>query len=260
MRSLWWLAFALIACGDVQKVPDAAIPDAFEPDAPPNALMCGTGEMACNGSCANVMTSDLYCGNCNTQCSPTQGCLNGTCVDKASRCTSIRLWDPAAPDGVYYNPNTGVNMYCDFTAGITYDDITMYRFDVTPATGYTIVRSTDFANASFAKAFIGLYNKQKGIRSFATYTSGNCCFSTTGGLDHHFAGAYIYPGIGTMVACGPPEGYIGGRFYTLAKFNQANADETLPDNYFTVNPPTEVALCSEAQNPAWWMKRRFTLN
>src|SRR6185503_2981426 len=121
MRS-FVVAVALLACacGDVLKIPDAAVIDARSPDAP-KEVSCGTGEMVCNGSCANLMTSELYCGNCTTQCSPTQGCLNGSCVPANTGCQRVKDLDPAATDGTFRNPNTGGIFYCDFTARKQYE-------------------------------------------------------------------------------------------------------------------------------------------
>ena len=69
MRSLWWLAVAVIACGDIEKVPDAAVPDTYAPDSK-NELRRSGGETACMGGCANMMTDELNCGACGNQCSP----------------------------------------------------------------------------------------------------------------------------------------------------------------------------------------------
>jgi hypothetical protein len=205
------------------------------------------------------MSSDQFCGNCNTQCTPLQGCLNGTCTDRASKCSSIRVWDPSAADGVYYNPNTGVNMYCDFTASATIDDIMMYRYDVA-VSGFTLARATDFNDALFRRGFIALYNKQGGIRSYAQWVSTNCCFSTVGGNELYFGGIYIYPGIAGAIACSPPEGYITPRYYTFGKGNTMTAEATLPDTYFSTNPPTEMATCGDGLNPGYFYKRHAGLN
>jgi hypothetical protein len=252
------LALLACACGDVQKLTDAGGIDAYVPDTatPPT---CGTGEMVCNGACENVMTSDVFCGNCTTQCTPTQGCLNGSCVDKASKCSSVRLWDPQAGDGVYYNPNTGVNMYCGFTDNQTIDDIMIWPYTNSPPSGYILMRATDFNDPVVRKAFIALYNAQGGIRSYSTWSSSNCCYSTVGGNDIYFGGQLFYPATGTMDACNIGSGYIGGSYYTFSR-QGIEFFATLPDDFFAVRPPSEMATCMDGANPGFFMKRHFGVN
>ena len=176
MRSLWVaVGLGLFACGDVQKVPDAAIPDAYTPDSA-SMLTCGAGEMVCNNTCANLMTSELYCGNCNTQCSPTQGCLNGTCVPANTSCMRVRELDPSAGDGAYINPNTNNAFYCDFTNSMTYDGFGFGGHNGSYP-GYTMMSSANFNDPQIQRAFIAVYNKQTGLANLQPGLSGgNCCF------------------------------------------------------------------------------------
>lgn len=254
MRS-WWLAITLCACGDVNNA-GPAIPDAYAPDAPVE-LGCSEGESECSGTCANLMTDDLHCGSCNNHCSPLQGCLDGNCVDKASRCTSIRLWDPQAKDGLYFNPNLGVPVYCDFTNGITYEDFRFNPYTVTPS-GYSLARATNFQNAQFADAFIGFYNYYKGVRASSTFDIGNCCITTVAGSRLTAGGALTFPGIGTQNGC--TFSMTANAVYTISRNQSTGYSEMLPENFFTVNPPGEMASCADSTNPAIYFKRRFGLN
>jgi hypothetical protein len=244
------------ACGDVLKVPDAGPIDAFVPDSPPGPT-CQASEMLCGATCANLMSNDLYCGNCNTQCSPTQGCFNGSCVDKASKCASIRLWNPAAPDGVYFNPNTGTEMYCDFTNNMTYDEFKMARFDSAP-TGLTVMRAGEFANAGFQKAFIGMYNELKGVRAAYSFNPTNCCVTTIAGLRLYVNGSVTFAGVAGATSC--TFAYTQGLIYGFTANLGLGIPATLPADFFTVNPPSEAANCADGANPAFYYKRHAGLN
>jgi hypothetical protein len=183
------------ACGEVVKAPDAATIDMFMPDSP-NPMMCGTGEMNCNGTCANVMTSELFCGNCTTQCSPTQGCLAGSCVPANTTCARVRELEPTAPDGLYRNPNTSVSFYCDFTNSMTYDAFAFGAFNIAYA-GHTLMSSADFNSAPVQKAFIALYNSQGGLINIGgAFSRGSdaafqCPQYASGGREHGSASVSI---------------------------------------------------------------------
>ena len=41
---------------------------------------CGSGQMECNGSCANVLTDSQNCGTCGLVCDTDAACQGGTCV------------------------------------------------------------------------------------------------------------------------------------------------------------------------------------
>jgi hypothetical protein len=93
---LLWMPFvlSLAACGDNKHKEwhDAGIDDGGPDDAPPDALMCPTGQMICNDTCINTTTDNNNCGACgevcsggtcqNGKCCPTgQTNCGGTCVD-----------------------------------------------------------------------------------------------------------------------------------------------------------------------------------
>ncbi len=262
MRCLWW-AIALAACGDVQKVPDAAVPDAYQPD-PPQEVTCGSGEMSCNGVCTNPMTDELYCGNCNTQCSPTQACVNATCVPANTSCSRVREIDPTAADGAYLNPNTGDAFYCDFTNNVTYDSFAMGAFNGSYP-GYTMMSSANFNDPLIQKAFIGIYNEQGGATNLmAGAQGGNCCFKaadTGAGQMLLIGGHHIYPARvdADVNVCGGP--------YTASRYRFFLAEEgpfspfPMPADYFTTYPASVAARCSDsAPQPAFFMKKHAGLN
>jgi hypothetical protein len=243
----------------VQKVPDAAIPDAYAPDSP-NMLTCGAGEMVCNNTCANLMTSELYCGNCNTQCSPTQGCLNGTCVPANTSCMRVRELDPAAPDGLYRNPNNDAIFFCDFTNTRTIDGVFMGQFDATYS-GYNLVKFEELSTEQYQQAFIAFYNRQGGLPLLANWVSGNCCYATTGGMILHFGGSILYPSTGSSFSCNPVSpGYTGGPWRPYHVSTSAVLNPPLPQNYFTTNAVTQDNQCTVAQNPGFFWRARNNLN
>ena len=41
---------------------------------------CTAPEVACGGTCANLQTSPLHCGTCNTACPTGQSCVSGVCT------------------------------------------------------------------------------------------------------------------------------------------------------------------------------------
>jgi hypothetical protein len=252
MRSLLVAALALSACGDV-AINDAG-GDAYVPDA--GSPVCDRGEMLCNNTCANVLASDLYCGNCTTQCNYLEACLNGACRRRNSACEDIRVFDPGATDGAYLNENTGKLMYCDFSGNMTYDDITIGVIGSTPA-GYAVVRGADFNNAGFAKAFIGIYNKLGGIAASASFTSGNCCIAATATTWLNFGSQFITPGLGTSPYCNMA--MTPGSIYTLGRSGM-NFMKALPGNFFTTYPGSEGTTCANSNNPAYYVRRHTGLN
>lgn len=257
MRSLWW-AIALAACGDVQKVPDAAVVDAYQPDSP-KEVTCGPGETVCNGVCANLMTDELYCGNCNTQCSPTQACVNSTCIPANTSCSRVREIDPNAPDGIYRNPNTGLEFFCDFTNGKTIDGLFMGQYNAT-YNGYALVTYEQLTDPMYQAVFIALYNQQSGMPLITQWMSTNCCFSTVGGMEFFFGGSYLYPSTGSGYACSPTPAYTGGpwRVYQFTKGTVMNPP--LQDDFFTTNPVTQLDQCGDGANPGMFWRVRNSLN
>ncbi len=258
MRSLWW-AIALAACGDVQKVPDAAVPDAYQADAAVE-VTCATGENVCNGICTDPATDDLHCGNCMTQCSPTHGCLNGSCVPRNTACTRVREIDPDAPDGLYTNPNNGTPFFCDFTNGQTLEGLAMGEFDVTYA-GYSLVTFEQLSKPAYQAAFIAFYNRQGGMPLLASWVSDNCCYSTTGGMDWHFGGSYLYPSNGGAETCSPPApGYVGGPWRLYNAISGLVLEPPLPEDFFVTNEVTQADPCVGVSNPGIFWKARNSLN
>jgi hypothetical protein len=266
MRS-FVVAAALVACacGEVVKVPDAGTPDTYVPDSP-SGLMCSAGEMACNGSCANVMTSELYCGNCTTQCTPTQGCASGACVPANTTCMRVREVDAAAPDALYINPNNGNHFYCDFTNNMTYEAFGFGQFNVS-YTGYVLMTSAHFNDVAVQKAFVALYNQQGGLINIGVgFTMNNCCFKAAdaaAGQMLLLAGHYMYPAkVGTDTSqCSGPYNDPRYRFY-LAPIN-AFSPQPMPDDWFATHPATIAMMCADSTtggNPGVFMRRRSGLN
>jgi hypothetical protein len=263
MRSLW-LAVALCACGDVQKVPDAAIQDAYVPDSPGAPLTCATGEMNCNGTCANLLNSEQFCGSCTTSCSPTQGCLNGTCVPANTSCTRVKELDPEASDGAYRNPNTNNWFYCDFANSMTYEG---FGFGQNTAgyANYVQMTLANFNDPAIQKAFVALYNAQTGLINLGTgWNSPNCCFKCADCAASQylaFNSNYLYPARvdGPFQECGGPYNQLRYRFY------DQNADEysplPMPADFFTTHVVGTNASCSDSfPMPSVFMRRRSGLN
>ena len=256
------VALLTCACGDVLKVPDAAAIDAYVPDSPVPPLMCGTGEMNCNGTCAKVMTSELYCGNCTTQCSPTQGCLAGSCVPANTTCARVRELEPTATDGLYTNPNNGVRFYCDFTNSMTYDAFGFGAFNIVYA-GYTLMSSADFNSAPVQKAFIALYNSQAGLLNIGGgFASGNCCLKASdaaAGQMLHFNAHSMRPADANTGAQVCLSSYPDPK-YRIFELVVNSSPLPLPDDYFATRPATVATACSDSNNPGVFVKRRNGLN
>ena len=240
------LSLLLCACGDVLKVPDAAVIDAYVPDTV-EPLMCGGGEMVCNGACANVMSSELYCGNCSTQCSPTQGCLNGTCVPANTSCSRVKELDPAVADGAFRNPNNSTVFYCDFTARKQYEfGIGQYNLGYA---GFSIMTFTTF-DAAVQKAFIGYYNLLGGFQTISTFTSGLCCITQPNNLELFFGANYMSLAQNGANACNIA--YNG--IYQLMYRQESVYTPPLPDDFFATHPVTEGAECGDMNNIGLFMK------
>jgi len=216
--------------------------------------MCGTGEMVCDGVCANVMTSDVHCGNCTTECAPTQSCMAGSCVDRFVDCKAVRMANPAAPDGVYSNATTNTSFYCAYGVNTQYD-FRVNSYLTTPS-GYSVVRATDFNDVNFVRAFIGTYNIDAGFKAVDAFTPSNCCMSLLAGTRYQFGAQILFTGIGTSSYCN--QAIAPNTFITFGR-NGANFGGTLPANYFATNPVTEVTgTCSDGNNAAFYVKRSTT--
>ena len=242
------------ACGDVLKTPDAQLIDAVTPDTPADP-MCQSGEMVCGGVCANVMTSDVHCGNCTTQCAPSQSCMAGSCVDRFVDCKAVKMANPSATDGVYSNGTTNTSFYCAYTTNTQYD-FRVNSYLQTPAGGYSVVRATDFNDANFVRAFIGIYNADAGFKAVDAFTPNNCCMSVAAGTRYEFGAQILFTGIGTSSYCNTA--ISPGMFITFGR-NGASYGGTLPSNYFTSFPATEATgICSDGNNAAFYVKRSTT--
>jgi hypothetical protein len=260
-------ALFICACGDVVKVPDAGTPDTYVPDSP-TSLSCGAGEMACNGSCANVMTSELYCGNCNTQCTPTFGCLNGACVPANTSCQRVRELEPSAPDGLYTSPNNGVTFYCDFTNNMTYESFSIAQYNVTYP-NHTFMTSAHFNDPAIQKAFVALYNAQGGLINISVgFNATNCCFKAADAPANqmlNLGASYIYPAkVGTdQSQCGGPYNDVRYRLYLQQPTPPEYSPLPMPDNWLATHPATIVMVCGDSTtggNPGIFMRRRTGLN
>lgn len=257
MRSGWWLAVALLGCGDVNKIPDAVVPDAYQHDAA-EVPSCAPGETACNASCADLMTSEQYCGNCDTQCAQNFACVAGSCVSANTSCARVREIDPQALDGIYQNPNDGSWFYCDFTAGVTIDEIFVSPYTAPmPKPGYEVARATTFGDPIFVKAFVAMYNHNAGHRASVNFQTTDCCMGPAPGIRYRFGGK-------TLDTATAPAGIFCNQLIsanTRVLFaRDGAAAATLPDDYFTTYPVTEGADCSDGGNAAWWFRRRNTLD
>ena len=248
MRS-FVVAVALLtcACGEVVKTGDAGMIDVAGPDTPIPPLMCGTGEMNCNNSCANVMTSELYCGNCTTQCSPTQGCLNGSCVPANTSCARVKELDPTATDGGYRNPNNGLAFYCDYTARKQWE-FGLGQYNVGYA-GYTIMTSGSF-DAATKVAFIAYYNYVGGLQTIQAFTSGLCCVTQPNNNELNFGGNYISLAQNGANACNI--NYNG--VYQIMRAQSTVWPPPLPADFFTTNPVGEAANCGDMNNIGFFFK------
>jgi hypothetical protein len=249
MRSFVVAAVALLACacGDVLKATDVGVIDAYVPDSPVEPPMCGAGEMVCNGACANVMNSELYCGNCTTQCSPTQGCLNGACVPANTSCSRVKELDPTVVDGAFRNPNNSTVFYCDFTARKQYEfGIGQYNLGYFQ---YTILSFGSF-DAVTQKAFVGVYNLLGGFQTISTFTSGLCCITQPDNLELFFGGTYLSLAQNGVNACNVA--YNG--IYQLMRGQSTVYTPPLPDDFFTTNPVSAAAQCGDTNNIGLFVK------
>ena len=252
MRS-FVVAVALVACacGEVVKVPDAAVIDAYVHDSP-MTVMCGAGEMNCNGTCANVMSSELYCGNCSTQCSPTQGCLNGTCVPANTSCARVKELDPMVMDGAFRNQNNSVVFYCDFTARKQYE-FGLGQWNVGYA-GYALMSAANF-DAATKLAFIGYYNLVGGLQTLGSFTTTTCCITQPNNLELTFGAP---PNWMTLAQGGTPQCNITyNGVYQVMKGQAGNGTilaPPLPPDFFTTNPVAEFATCGETVNAGIFQK------
>jgi hypothetical protein len=211
-----------------------------------------------------VMSSELYCGNCMTQCTPTQGCLNGMCVPSNTTCQRVRELEPTAPEAVYTNPNNGNLFYCDFTNNMTYEQFGIGQYNVAYP-NFVYMTSAHFNDPMIQKAFIALYNAQGGLVNIAVgFNSSNCCFKAADGValtqTLHFAGNYIYPAkVGVdQSQCGGP--YNDARYRFYQQIPNEYSPMPMPNDWFATHAATIQTNCSDGANPGVFMRRRNGLN
>ncbi|HUS27629.1 MAG TPA: hypothetical protein VMZ53_03950 [Kofleriaceae bacterium] len=249
MRRGWFAFVLLVGCGDVNKAaPDAPAPDAYEPDAP---MACTGGQMLCMGGCEDVMTSTAHCGSCDKQCGALERCAAGTCKPFDS-CADYKAVNAMLANGIYQSTAKVDSFYCDFTNGQQYD-FTLHDFTMMPEADYALMRATDFANTTTAAAFIALYNQRGGMRPYKAWTSGNCCWSTTGGVRLAWNGSIMFSFQNGSSACGA---YNPASVWQFGQGVSTAAPLPLPANFFTTNTITETAGCGDANNPGIWMRKK----
>lgn len=248
------MAAALAAgCGNVvksERAVDAALAD---------ALVCTAPTNACGGACADLMSSNDHCGDCDTKCAVGAPCMAGHCVDNVTTCTQLHMVNDQQPSGIYTLID-GSQLYCDMTTMVGHASLVMAQWDAPPA-GYTIVSAADLQDASKQAAFIALYNSKGGLTVPTTFISGNCCFkndaTTTSMLD--LQADYIYPSAAGASQCSPSGGYAVGTIYQFEITTSTPVFVTsMASNFFATNPATASPMtpqqCSVDTNPAVFWK------
>lgn len=247
----WVLAFALMGCGDVNKLSDAGLADAYQPDGE-NGPMCAAGETVCNAvTCADTMTDEFNCGGCNNQCAPTQTCEAGTCT-AVTTCKQVRDLNAEAPDGLYRSP-TNAPFFCDFTNNVEYAD---FRVDVVTATpaDYVLVTGASLAMPSFARAFLEMFNARGGVPALSTFNAGNCCLASAPDLRLLTGNSLSFLASAGQQNC--EFAYTADTVYWFSRAQNSGFVSSLPLNFFVVNPPTDAAGCTNSANPAIFVKSR----
>ncbi|HEX5063638.1 MAG TPA: hypothetical protein VFV99_29875 [Kofleriaceae bacterium] len=162
--------------------------------------------------------------------------------------------NPTAADGVYTNGTTNTSFYCAYATNTQYE-FRVNSYVTTPAGGYSVVRATDFNDANFVRAFIGIYNLDAGFKAADAFSPMNCCMSLLAGTRYSFGGIVPFTGSGTSSYCNQP--IAAGRFITFGL--SGSYGFTLPSNYFSTNPVTEVTgTCTDNNNAAFYVKRSTT--
>ena len=243
------MAAALAAgCGNVvksERAVDAALAD---------ALVCTAPTNACGGACADLMSSNDHCGDCDTKCAVGAPCMAGHCVDNVTTCTQLHMVNDQQPSGTYTLID-GSQLYCDMTTLVGHASLVMAQWDAPPA-GYTIVSAADLGDASKQAAFIALYNNQGGFKVPTTFISGDCCFKNdaTTSMMLFLQGAAVYPGTAGASACNST--YTVGTTYQFEVLpgTTMNAVPSMGATFFTTYPATAGLLCSVDTNPAVFWK------
>ncbi|MFT3695294.1 MAG: hypothetical protein QM831_19330 [Kofleriaceae bacterium] len=248
------LVLGLAACGKVALAPDA------NTDAPlKDALACNADETVCSGACVATQTDNDNCGGCGLACSDSSTCTAGHCINHSGSCSTIHAFDSTMPSGPYTLLG-GVEVFCDMDT--TDDNARQYEglyyavFNNVTA-GYTIVSAANLQNATMQKAFIYLYNKQHGLNLLAGFTNVNCCLKQSTTADATFlalkGGNVFLATTADAQSCNlnaPSQAHFqingnGGIYSGM----------TLADTFFTTNPASTVAGCSDNANAAMFWKR-----
>lgn len=238
-----------VACGDSGDTPR------------PDALVCGADEMVCSGTCASTLTDEQNCGTCGNVCGANDACVAGTCMPANIHCQRVREADADAPDGTYVNPATHDAFYCDFTNGVTYDDLGVAPYNSTPA-DYTLITGDALAaDATLQKAFIGLFNADGGVRGLQSFTSDNCCINVAMNTALLFDDLALTPLSGGSDACG---GTAMGEIYYFELSGSPTGElveAPLADDYFATHAVSQGSKCSEdvQPNPGLFYKKHTGL-
>ncbi len=251
MGRLVWIAAALAAgCGNVAKTErpiDAGLAD---------AVSCTAPELACDGTCVDVTSSNEHCGDCATTCATGSTCMTGHCVDNIKTCAQIHQVNDQAASGFYTLVDSTL-VYCDMTTMIGYSTLVMAQFDA-PPTGFTQVTAADLQDASKQAAFIQVYNNQGGLKVQTSWVSGNCCLKddASNAMMLFLAGKDVYPSAAGVSMCSPSAGYLVGTTYQLTESPEAMPVyvSNMATNFFTTYPATAAAGCSVSTNPALFWK------
>ncbi|MEO8842260.1 MAG: hypothetical protein ABI704_11860 [Kofleriaceae bacterium] len=252
------IAVALVGCGKIAAAPDAAIDAGL-----PAPLTCTGAEVACGSNCADPMTSSDHCGSCDISCQAgRETCVAGHCADFFTSCASIHTHDSTQTSG-FYALIDSTNIYCDMEdGGIGLSGLSFDNYNTaTPVAGMAMVTLTDLQNAPTQKAFVALYNRQSGslpLLQPPMDVVNNCCIkvSTNANLT-----LLLGAGGPTQPATVGPAGPINcAASYTVALSFGSTVGPVFPGtamaaDFFVTHAPTEVAQCSDGNNPAFWWKK-----
>jgi len=212
--------------------------------------------MLCGNTCANLQSSDLYCGNCTTQCNYLEGCLNGTCRRKNSSCADILAFQPGAANGAFMNGNDGQTMYCDFAARRQIElGLGLYT---TAFPGWSPMNAATFSDPTVQAAFIAIYNKDVGIRTLAAWTPQYCCLHAPGNTTLWFSAPnnamFILPSTTSGFVCNNTMTYDGWYPIGIGSSASGAVVPPMPATFFQTNQVIENTLCSTGANPGFFIK------
>jgi len=259
MKLHWTLLlFALAGCGKVQALADASLDSKL-----PDALTCSGVQTLCGNACADLQSSMTSCGACGISCqADRETCMAGHCVDFNTSCAAIKAGNPSAASGPYTLLNN-TTVFCDMEHSMTYTQLMFGQYNATHA-GYDMVSLADLQDPTLQKAFIYLFNRQGGgAQSLGAFTSPNCCFKARSGVNMtlEFGANYMYPATpnSTTSQCNQSGGYTLGSYGFLMEPSGVFTTATLASDFFTSHPATEVQLCTDGTNPAFFWKRTASM-